>query len=442
MFFIPPDIRFAIDRLNSRGHECFLVGGSVRDFLLNLSVKDYDLTTSASPEEVIDAFSGCKVFPTGLKHGTVTLLRGDFSIEITTYRIDSNYSDNRAPDSVSFTKNLTDDLARRDFTMNAVCYHPKTGFVDPYGGMADIRDGIIRTVGNPAARFGEDALRILRAVRFASVLGFAVENDTSSALFSEKGRLKNISSERIFTELKKLLCGINVKNTIERYCGILGVFMPELLPLKGFEQNSVYHIHDVLTHTLIVVENVPAVPFLRLAALMHDIGKPECYSVGEDGHGHFYGHPAAGVEIAGEILSRLKCDNKTQEKILFLIKHHDDKIIPEEKYVKRFLNKTTPEGFAALLALKRADILAQSPDYRKNLAYVDSLEEIANKIIAEEQCFSLRSLAVNGDDLIKNGFAPGREIGKALDLLLEKVISGELENEYNVLIKAAEQFKR
>lgn len=441
MLFVPSEIKNIIDRLNRSGFECFLVGGCVRDALLGLPVKDYDLTTSARPEEVIDTFSDCKVILNGLKHGTVTLIFGNYPIEITTYRIDKDYSDGRRPDSVAFTRNLSEDLARRDFTMNAICYHPNQGIIDPYGGIKDIQNKIIRSVGNPARRFEEDALRILRALRFSSVLGFSIEENTSLALFYEKKRLKNISAERIFSELKMLLCGTNIKQTILNYFDVFSLLMPEIAAMKDFEQNSKYHIYDVLTHTLIVVENVPPDPVMRLAALFHDIGKPECYTVGKDGRGHFYGHQAVSVEISTKILTRLKCGKETQEKVLTLIKHHDEKINADEKSVKRFLKKVPPESFFDLLRLKRADILAQNPDYLNNLLNLDRLEAIFNKIIMEKQCFSLKDLAVNGSDLINNGFAQGKEVGSILNSLLEKVISGEIQNDYEKLIKEAIKLK-
>lgn len=434
MIYMPEEVKTAISKLTQNGFEAYIVGGCVRDSLLGDKPKDYDITTSAEPEEVEKIFSNYRVIETGIKHGTVTVLINKMPLEITTFRIDSDYSDKRHPTNVTFTKSLEEDTARRDFTMNALAYNDERGICDFYGGSEDIKNKIIRCVGDSNQRFNEDALRIMRAIRFSSVLGFKIEDNTKRAIFQNKELLKNISSERIANELVKLLCGENVRKVLLEYIDVLGVVIPELLPMKGFDQRNIHHIYDILEHTAVAVENIEPTPILRLTALFHDIGKPKCFFM-KNGEGHFYGHSEVGAKMTENILSRLKFDNNTKNTVTKLVKIHDVQIEETEAAVKRCMNKHTSEIFFMLLKMKRADTLAQSPICRDRLEYLDRLEKTAREIIAQNACFSLKDLTINGSDLIEMGFKPGREIGVILKNLLDEVIGGKLPNKKEELIK-------
>ncbi|MBE6761607.1 MAG: HD domain-containing protein [Ruminococcaceae bacterium] len=435
MFVLPHQVEFAINKLHSAGYEAFIVGGCVRDILRGDAPSDYDITTSAEPKQTKVVFKGERIIETGLKHGTVTLLKEDTPLEITTYRIDGDYTDNRRPDSVKFTKTLTEDLARRDFTINAMAYSPKTGVVDAFGGENDLKNGIIRSVGDADRRFNEDALRIMRALRFSSVLGFIIESETKKSILKNKNLLKNISAERIAIELVKLLCGKNAKQIILEYFEVLEVILPEIIGMKGLDQKNRWHIYDVLTHTAVAVENSPENPVFRLTALLHDCGKPDTFFIDDKGVGHFHGHPEVSFKKAKNALKRLKFDNATTEKVLTLIKYHDMPIEPTKSAVKKALNLLTPELFFCLLKVKRADNLAQNLELTKTcLSTIDTLEKIAKEIIQNGECFCLKDLAVNGNDLISAGIPVGKEIGEILNTLLNAVINEEVENEKNALL--------
>ena len=437
MFILPKEVNIALDMLNRAGFEAYIVGGCVRDFLMGETPDDFDITTSALPEETEDVFKDYKVIETGIKHGTVTVVINHFHLEITTFRLDGTYSDNRHPDHVHFTRSLKDDLSRRDFTVNAMAYNPTTGLVDIFGGQEDLTNRIIRTVGKPEERFSEDALRIMRALRFASKLGFDIAPETLSAARELKDLLKNVAAERVYVELTKLLCGKNVGNISMECPDILGVWIPEILPMVGFNQHNFHHIYDVWQHTVKVVENVPAVPHLRLAALFHDMGKPGTFTMDNKGVGHFYGHPKLSTEIARNILNRLKVDNDTKHKVVELVRHHDTPLQTEPKSIKRKLNKLGEDLFFDLIKICRGDNMGQAPKYRGRQIRLDLVEEVAREIISTKECFSLKSLAVNGSDLIEAGFKPGPEIGDALKYLLDMVMDGKIENEKDVLLKAA-----
>lgn len=432
---LPAQVNTALQLLKGNGHEAYIVGGCVRDFIMCKAHTDIDITTSAEPNEVIDVFVDYKIIETGLKHGTVTVIIDAMPLEITTYRIDGNYSDNRRPNKVSFTKSIKEDLARRDFTINAIAYNPEVGFIDYFNGREDIDNKIIRAVGNPEERFNEDSLRILRGLRFSSQLGFKIEKRTADAMFSQGDLLKNISAERIASEFIKTLTGENVKKVLLDYTEIFGVVIPEILSMKNFEQKTPYHIYDVLEHSLIVTENVFPVTHLKLAALLHDSGKPQAFSIDEKGIGHFYGHPDKSVIIAEEILARLKFDNFTKERVGLLIKYHDVPIEPTEKSIKRWLHKLSPELFFELIELKKADNIGQNPEYRSRQAELGEILEIAKKIIGQAECFSLKHLAINGDDLIATGIPEGKEIGKCLNRVLQLVMDGELKNDYDSIMR-------
>ncbi len=437
MINLPHRATKALEMLNNSGYEAYVVGGCVRDGLMGRNMGDIDITTNALPRQTSRVFSGCKVVETGLKHGTVTVFIDGCPMEITTYRTESGYSDSRHPDSVSFTKNLREDCARRDFTINSICYNPAAGCVDYFGGITDIENKIIRCVGNPKQRFEEDALRILRAVRFASALDFSIEENTRKALFACKDLLKNISAERIYCELLKLLCGDNIKKILLEYTDILAVFIPEILPLKGFDQKNQHHIYDVLEHTAVAVENTPKDPLLRLAALLHDFGKPHVFTTDENGVGHFYGHGDVSYELAKNILKRLKVSKEEYILITHLVKYHDVQIQPTEKAVSRALNKHGPEMLKMLLQLKRADNKGQNTkDFDRTEEY-NRLEKIIDDLLEKQRCFSLKQLAINGDDLTAIGIPPSKNTGRILNTLLEMVINGEIENDYNVLLQIA-----
>lgn len=435
---LPESVRNIINRLNERGHSAYAVGGCVRDSILGKEPKDFDVTTSALPQEVEEVFTDHRIIETGLQHGTVTVLSHGMPIEITTYRVESDYSDHRHPNSVRFTPNLREDAARRDFTMNALAYHPDEGIIDYFGGIEDMNKKIIRAVGNAEQRFDEDALRILRALRFSSVLGFSIEEQTARGARAKKDLLSFVSAERINAELTKLLCGQNVRSVLTEFYDILSVVLPELSPMAGFDQKNPHHCYDILEHTAAAVEAIPAEPVLRLAALLHDIGKPKTFFTDEQGIGHFYGHAKVSTRLAEDILTRLKYDNNTKKQVLTLVEYHDYPIELTERSVKRALGKFTPELFFALIQLKRADNLAQHPDFRSRQEYYGQLEQLANDILAEEQCFSLKDLTVKGNDLMALGYK-GKDIGEMLNTLLEKVMDGDLKNEKEALLEYAKE---
>ena len=437
MIKLPVQAQKALNRLNNAGYEASIVGGIVRNSIMGREQSDIDITTSALPQQTKEVFKDYTVIETGIKHGTVTVIIDGAPLEITTYRIEKSYSDNRHPDEVEFSTKLKDDCARRDFTMNAVCYNPQTGIMDFYGGVNDINSGIIRCVGDADTRFKEDALRILRAVRFASVLGFKIEESTRQAIFTNKDLLKNISAERVYEELNKLLCGKYVKDILLEYVDVLGVFIPEILPLKNFDQRNYHHIYDVLTHTAVAVENCPAIPQLRLAALLHDFGKPASFTIDDKGVGHFYGHGDISWKISKDILSRLKVSNEDYNLITHLVKYHDVLIEPNEKSVKRALNKHGEETLRLLLLIKRADNAGQNIELFNRKEEYDQLESVIDSVIKDSECFSLKQLAIKGDDLINLGIKPSAQMGQILNTMLEMVINGDIPNDKTVLLAEA-----
>lgn len=438
-FILPKQVSTALTVLTKGGFSAFLIGGCVRDFLLGFAPKDFDITTNAKPKEILSLFSDYKTIETGLQHGTVTVLIEHLPIEITTYRIDGVSKDHRHPDCVQFSSSLQEDLARRDFTINAIAYSPEEGIIDLYDGQKDLQNGIIRCIGNAQTRFSEDALRILRALRFASVLGFSIEIKTSNALFSQKSLLNEISMERIAAEFLKLLCGKNIQEILFSYVEILGVILPEILPMKGFLQHNPHHKYDVWTHTAIAVDACAPLPHLRLAALLHDIGKPFCYSTDANGIGHFYGHAKRSTELACSILTRLRLDNQLKSRVLSLIKYHDTPIPLEEKYIKRWLLRLGAEQFFDLLALQRADNLAQSEAYFYRQKTFEEISSCAKQLLQKNACFSLKNLHLSGHDLLSLGIAQGPEIGKLLLLALNAVIDEEVPNEKQALLAFVEK---
>lgn len=440
---LPHQALWALSELNKAGFEAFLVGGCVRDLLMGREPGDFDITTSATPEQVEAVFAGERIIETGLRHGTVTVLREGLPLEITTYRRDLSYSDHRHPDAVCFTPRLEDDLARRDFTVNAMAWHPDLGLVDCFNGQADLKNRVIRCVGEPERRFDEDALRILRALRFASTLDFSIHPDTAAAALAQRQLLEHVSRERIAAELTKLLCGPSVERVVNGYWPILAVPVPELGAMAGLDQRSKYHCYDVLAHSAAACAAVQPDRLTRWAALLHDVGKPACFTLDADGTGHFYGHAKVSARLAEEILTRLRFDKDTIRRVTQLTALHDYPIDPPEesaeKAVKKLLNRLGEADFFRLLDLKRGDSLAHAPAYRGRAAVCDRLEALARELIARDQCVSLKTLAVKGGDLLALGMAPGPAMGRLLDQLLEAVLNGEAKNQREALLALAKQ---
>ncbi|MBQ9963855.1 MAG: HD domain-containing protein [Clostridia bacterium] len=435
---IPKNVSFALEQLEQHGHEAYVVGGCVRDTLLGIPPHDWDICTSAQPSQVIDTFSEHRVINTGLAHGTVTVLIDGQPLEITTFRTESGYDDHRHPQHVEFVSTIEEDLSRRDFTVNAVAYHPKRGFVDPYGGRKDAQNALLRCVGDATTRMEEDALRILRALRFASVYDLHIVSDTREALLHCSPTLTSVSGERIQSELKRILSGKAIGRVLRDLYPVLFSIIPELKAADGVEQHSPYHCYDVLQHILKTVEYAHPDTVVRLAALLHDIGKPSCFTWGEDGNGHFYGHARVGVDMASDILRRLRFDKKTVDEVCILIKYHDTPIEQSDAAVKRWLNRLGDELFNKLLLLKRADCMAHDQAHvKKRFDELDDIKQRMDRLLNEKACFSLRDLAINGDDLQQLGIPKGRAIGVALDCLLNDVIEQRLNNDKSILLEAA-----
>lgn len=433
MSAIPEAVREILETLEAAGHEAWCVGGCVRDALLGRAPEDWDVTSSALPEETMALF-GSRAVPTGLKHGTVTVRAANRLVEVTTYRVDGAYRDHRRPERVTFTRSLEEDLGRRDFTVNAMALNLQGELRDPFGGRRDLAAGVLRCVGEPDRRFREDALRILRGMRFAAVLGLEIEGKTAAAMEENRALLGEIAPERIQMELVKLLQGAWAGRVLEAHPEIVGVFWPEILPMVGFDQRNIHHCHDVWEHSLRALEAVPGDPALRCAALLHDVGKPASFTLDENGTGHFYGHAAVSCELAAGMLRRLKFPNAFRERVVRLIRWHDRDIPRTDRGVGRALRLLGEEELRLLLALKRADNLAQAPAYRGRQAEIDRGEAILDRLLAEEACFSLRQLAVNGNDLLALGLR-GVAVGRMLETLLNKVADGELPNERAALLK-------
>lgn len=419
---LPEKVNTIIQTLQEHGYEAYAVGGCVRDSLLGREPGDWDITTSASPDETKKLFA--RTVDTGIEHGTVTVLLGKEGFEVTTYRIDGKYEDSRHPTEVIFTRNLREDLLRRDFTINAMAYNDTEGIVDIFGGMDDLKRKIIRCVGNARERFGEDALRIMRGVRFAAQLGFSLEKETKEAMTELAPTLEKISAERIQTELVKLLVSDSPELIREAYhLGITAVILPEFDEMMRTGQETKYHRYDVGEHTVQAVCNVPPDKVLRLTMLLHDVAKPEMKTVDADGTAHFKGHDIRGEQKAKEILRRLKFDNDTIHKVTKLVRWHDYRMPAEKKNVRKAMSKISAELFPMYLLVKRADILAHSMYRREEeLENLSGLQKCYEEIVADHECVSLKQLAVNGTDLIGIGMKPGKQIGEVLNELLRIVL--------------------
>ena len=428
--------------LENAGFEAYYVGGCVRDLIMGREINDIDIATSALPEETAAVFKNEKVIPTGIKHGTVTVISGGVPYEITTFRHDGSYSDSRRPDSVRFSHSIEEDLARRDLTINAIAMDLRGSTVDPFGGEKDITDRMIRCVGAPEKRFTEDALRILRAARFASQLGFSIDPGTAAAMHSLRGRLGLLSRERVRDELDKLLCGENCLDVLLGFRDIIGEMIPEMIPCFDFQQHSKYHKFDVYSHIAHTVAAAPAdCLLLRRAMLFHDIGKPPMFTLDENGEGHFKGHARLSAEMAEDIMKRLRYDSRTIEQTCRLIFMHSDKI-NSDKQLRRLTAKLGAEEFALLMEFKKADNLGkkESVAAEENPGF-DVLARKARELEAEGACIKLAELAVNGNDMLALGFS-GKAVGNALDTLLALVIDGVLPNEKDALTEYAGRLEK
>ncbi len=438
MIALPEGAAKGIRALEAAGYEAWAVGGCVRDSLLHVPPHDWDICTGALPNQTLEVFKGRRVVLTGLRHGTVTVLMEDGPLEVTTFRVDGTYSDSRRPDSVAFVTNLREDLSRRDFTVNAMAYHPERGLYDAFGGKEDLQNKLIRCVGDPALRFTEDALRILRALRFASTYGFSIEEKTGESLLSLKERLHAVAPERIREEFLRLLCGPGAAGILRKYAPVFFVFLPELAPMVGLDQHNPYHHLDVWEHTLSALGAVPPDAALRFAMLMHDAGKPACFFRDANGVGHFYGHPKVSGALAEKIMARLRFDNRTKKTVEELVLFHDVTIPAREKSVRKWLNRLGEERLWQLLAIKRADAAGQSPDKReKKLAELIALEACLRSTLNKKLPYALKDLAVTGEDLKAAGIPPGPEMGRLLQALLNLVMAGDLPNEKAALLDAA-----
>lgn len=435
---LPEACRFIIDRLDKYGYQGYAVGGCVRDSLMRRQPNDWDITTNALPEQLLEIFSDLPVIKTGLKHGTVTVMIEHEPFEVTTFRIDGNYSDGRHPDRVSFTSSITDDLARRDFTVNAMAYNEKTGLVDPFGGVQDLERKIIRCVGEPERRFREDALRLLRAVRFSAALGFSIEKKTLSALKTCSPTITLVAKERIFSELKKTVIAPYVSAALRTAPDPFFAAIPELAVIQNTPQNSRYHIYDVWEHTLHALEHISPDVTSRLAVLFHDVGKGICRMVGKDGYDHFYGHALHSAKLTYQALKTLRCDNKTLQDVVALVELHDTHFPMRQAKFRRLLSRLGYPLFFKLLDVSRADSLSHAPwciDERCN-ALTEAKQE-ATRLQQENYCLTLKQLAITGRDLIELGLN-GKEIGEVLNSLLDTVIIGQIPNDRAILLKKAE----
>lgn len=426
-----------LDRLESKGYQAYLVGGCVRDMIRGCQPHDWDICTSATPDEIRECFSDLKfVNNNGIKHGTVTVMLNGSAYEVTTFRIDGEYTDGRRPNNVVFTARVEDDLARRDFTINAIACTSDMRIIDPFFGESDIKNGIIRCVGDPRVRFKEDGLRILRAMRFASTMGFDIAPSTSAILHKEYSVLENISNERICAELSKLLVGVGAYKVIAEYVDVISYLIPEISRSIGFQQNNQWHRYDVWEHTLSALQHTKPDLVLRLSILFHDIGKPRRYQDDEYGVRHFVSHEEYSAAIAYNVLSRLRFDNKTINSVVPIIKHHDIEITPTNKRIKRLLNRYGEDMVYRLIDVQIADKTAQNRS--SDDLYIKQLREakqMVDDVINTKQCFSIKDLAVNGNDVMSYGVPKGKMVGQVLSYILNAVLDGQVPNDKDEIKK-------
>lgn len=432
---LPEKVNRIIKTLQDHGHEAYAVGGCVRDSILGRIPDDWDITTSALPEETKELFA--RTFDTGIEHGTITVVMDKDAFEVTTYRVDGKYEDSRHPSEVTFTRSLKEDLLRRDFTINAMAYNDTDGLIDIFGGMEDLQAGIIRCVGDATARFSEDALRILRAVRFAAQLGFSIEESTKEGIRTLASNLALISAERIQVELVKMLVSPNPELLDMAYkLGITKVILPEFDEMMATEQETPHHIYNVGEHTLKSIGFVPAEKVLRLTMLLHDVAKPLTKEIDKNGKAHFHTHNEKGAELAKQILRRLKFDNDTINTVYKLVLHHDLRIPATARNVRRAMNRIGEELFPYYLMVQKADTLAQSEYKREEkLRNMEDVQAVYEEVLRRKECVSLKELAITGSDLIALGMEPGKEIGQMLSSLLEKVLEDPAYNTKEKLIE-------
>jgi tRNA nucleotidyltransferase (CCA-adding enzyme) len=439
---IPPAAAAVIECLRSSGHEAFVVGGCVRDSLLGREPKDWDVATSATPRQAQEAFlgSGMQAIPTGIRYGTLTVKQAEDCVEVTTYRIDGPYADKRRPSRVSFSASLQDDLARRDFTANAIAYSYECGLVDPFGGVRDIQAGLLKAVGDANARLEEDGLRIMRALRFASVLCFTLHPPLAASVHTKRGLLQNIAAERIRDELTGLLVGDCVADVMLAFPDVLAVPIPEIAATVGFDHKNRHHIYDVWEHTVRAIEAAKPDAAVRLALLFHDLGKPQTFTVDSGGQGHFPKHDAASAAIAAPRLRALRFANADVHMITELVACHQQSMLPKD--LPRLLMRLGEANVRRILELRRADIIAHREANReRRVAQVEESMRALDEYLAGSPCYSLASLAVGGDDLIAIGHKPGRTLGEALQFLLDSVVSGALPNEREALLAVVQPGK-
>lgn len=441
---LPVDTKTLLSTLNNAGFESYVVGGCVRDsFIEAREVNDWDICTNAKPEQVVDVFSQYNVIETGLQHGTVTVILNHTNYEITTYRVDGEYKDSRRPEQVSFVSDLSEDLKRRDFTINALAYNEKDGLIDYNNGVQAISQKLIKCVGVPSERFTEDALRILRGLRFASVLGFSIEAETETAMFELKDKLTLISSERIMAEFSKLILGVNATEILRKYREIIAVFIPEITKMFDFEQHNPYHKYDVYEHSLYAIEHIQTKTNqlnLHLAAFFHDIGKPTTFTQDETGVGHFYKHAKVSKYITHNILTRLKCSNSTITQVCMLVENHDRQLDCSRRSILRFVNKFDFDFLNDYLTLKEADIKAQGTQITERLEIITKIKELSKNLQNENICYKPTQLQINGNDLIALGVPQGKQIGQILNQIMQEVLEENLKNDKQTLIKYAHQF--
>ncbi len=437
---IPPYAQAVLQRLEQFGYEAYVVGGCVRDSLMGHEPKDWDICTNATPQQVLSVFRRFHVIKTGLKHGTVTVMSGHEPVEVTTFRLDGAYSDNRHPDAVSFVSRVEEDLARRDFTINAMAYNPRRGLVDAFGGQQDLEARLIRCVGEPDARFHEDGLRIMRALRFAARYDFGIERETAFAMRRNRHLLGNISAERLYKELKGMLVGKGAAQMALAFPEVLAVIMPEVEPCLGFGQHSPHHLYDVWTHTAYAIQAAPQDDVLRLTMLLHDIAKPACFSLDETGKGHFNGHPQKSAEMAHAILSRFKSDNATLEAVTCLVREHDAPFPVSRAGMRCLIGRLGVERVRQLFVVKRADLAAQS-DFGKERKE-EVLRDAAllmDDVLEAAPAFTVHDLAINGRDLMQLGMPAGPGLGRMLSRLLQEVQEETLANDRDTLLERAGQ---
>lgn len=427
----------ALQLLNQAGHEAYLVGGCVRDCYLGRQPTDFDIATQATPAQMQQVFSDFPVLQTGVAHGTLTVMFDHQPVEITTFRADGPYSDGRRPDSVRFSRHIQEDLQRRDFTVNAMAWHPRQGLVDPFLGRRDCDARLLRAVGEPAQRFREDALRILRALRFVCTLGFAIEEDTLRAMRETAGGLRRIAQERVCQELNLALLGAHAGAALRRYPDILFLALPELIPMLHTPQRTPYHQYDVWEHTLRTLEETPRDPALRWAALFHDAGKPQTSTHGPDGTTHFYGHEARSVRLVEEAFLRLRQSRALTQEVAELVRHHDERI--DNSNLRLWLSRLGPDRTLKLLRLMRADAAAHAPHIARQVSQIDALFEEAARLSRSRACLSLKDMAVKGNDLLALGYPADARLGQALSHLLTLVLTQQVPNNRDALLHSARE---